>query len=133
MLAWLAMRFGKVIARAMLVGGGLVLAGTVCLAMLSQAEANRHTAQAALVAIEGQAAATFANGLLVGLLAVVVVCSLVGCGYLALRWRLAERTQPALPRPRGRREVLPSPSEPAIYYVQEEGDPATLDLSQWGW
>jgi hypothetical protein len=130
-LLWLLLRFGKAIARAALVGGLLLAGGALTFAALSQAEAHRRTAQAALVAVEGQTAATFTSGLLVGVLAVVVVGALAGGGYLAVRWQLAERRLRALPQQR--RRPLPAGDPPEIVYIDDGVDLTGLDLSQWGW
>jgi hypothetical protein len=144
-LLWLALRFGRHIARALLVGGILAVVVVVALALLSQAGAARQAAQAATVAATGQAAVSVVSAFCMGGLSAVVVAALSTAGLFWLRWaRLRwlvgqnEAFIAQLKRQRLRRRALPhSETTPEVsYIVEDEGDPlpiGELDLSFWGW
>ena len=138
----LLLRFGKILAKWLLIFGGLAVAGVFGLALLFQATATRQAVQAATVAT----GASFGGGILFGLLLAAAAIA----GYFCVRWRLTEhqRLGPhswgwiAGPNARWRRHRPPEQSQPVVYIVEdegmdEEGDALQvlrdLDLSQWGW
>jgi len=95
-LLWLAIRFGKRIARTVLLL--CILAGAVilALAMLSQAGASRQAAKAATEAMSavrvvavGQSVGTVITILTLGAMGMVTVGALGAAGVFWLRWRLA--------------------------------------------
>jgi hypothetical protein len=150
-LLWLALRFGRTIARAVLVLGGLVLAILVAGFLLTQAAANYQAAKAAADAVSVARASTTGltvilvlGALLVGALGALTLGALGIAGYAVLRWRLPTRARVGeggdLPRWMQRRR-LPSSSQPIIYVVEDEPAPSALptqagldvDLAEWGW
>lgn len=138
-LLWIAIRFGRTIARVVLVGGILVIGIVAALALLSQGVANRQTTRAATEAAQAAKAANV--GLSVG--AVVAALCIGGLGTLSvgavgvagfLYWRL--QMEQRLPQRKQRRALPPAQEPPEVVYIVEEGnkvDLAGVDLSQWGW
>ncbi len=129
-LLWLLLKFGRQIARVLLIAGVLVLALMLAAALLEQASATRKVATVATVASVGAAGASI--GMVV--LALVTLTSVGAGGYFWIRWKLAERRRERLAPRRERR--LPDPQQPVTWYVEEEpeGVPlGDLDLSKWGW
>lgn len=140
---WLALRFGRVVALAVLVLGILAVAVLGAGALFVQASANRETAQAAVEAAEaakvagvGQSISLVLVGLLVGAMGAVTVGTMGVSGYAVLRWKLAERAQLGAEQ---QLRALPTASPASdVFYVVEERDEADIDftalnLDQWGW
>jgi len=95
-LAVLLLRFGRLIARALLIAGGLTLAVIVGLAVLNLAEANTEMAQAAQVASAGQTATTAGAMLCIGGLGALALVGVGAASVFYVRWQLSERQQPRL-------------------------------------
>jgi hypothetical protein len=135
-LLWLALRFGRQVARAMLIGGILTLGILTALALLRQASAARQAAKAAIVAVSGQAVSSVVTVFCLGGLTAALVGTMGAAGVFWIRWQLAERNRQRLRR-RTRPKVLPHIDAPEVaYIVEDEGEPlpiGDLDLSFWGW
>lgn len=139
---WLALRFGRVVALAVLVLGVLTVAVLGTGALFTQASANRETARAAVEAAKAAKAASVGQsislvivGLLIGAAGTMTVGALGVSGYAVLRWKLAERAQLVVGQ---RHRALPAASQVSdVFYVVEEDevslDLSTLNLEQWGW
>ena len=129
-LLWLVLRFGRHIARAVLVGGILAVGVIVALALLSQAGAAGQAAKAATVVASGQVIMAFCFGAM----GAVTVGALGLAGYWWVRFRLL--VQHHVQRPR-RQRALPEHKTPDVVYIVEDGPEALsledIDLSQWGW
>ncbi len=153
-VAWLLLRFGKIIARWALIFGGLAAVIIVGLALLSQSTANKEVARTATMAVEAATVTgaglsisavvgVLASAFCVGVLGVALLFAFGGVGYLWIRWRLAEqqkqrgqpgsglvREQPPLPSP----QQLSPPPEPVIYVLESEVENVdALDMAEWGW
>jgi len=149
--SWMLMRFGKVIARAVLAVAGLVIGLVIALAVLAQGAASFQTAQSTeRVAKVAQTNAT-SNMVLVALAGcfggIALLAVIVALGVAGVFWykiRLAERA--CLPTDKGRErarvvapreQALPEPGQqPVVWYVdsgQDRVDLSKVDLSQWGW
>ena len=129
-LLWLVLRFGRQIARAVLVLGILILGILTALALLSQAGAAGQAAKAATVVASGQVIMAFCFGAM----GAVTVGALGLAGYWWVRFRLL--VQHHVQRPR-RQRALPEHKTPDVVYIVEDGSealpPDGIDLSQWGW
>jgi len=126
----LLMKFGQVIARFLLVLGGLIVAGILGLAILEQARATRAVAATASIAATGQAA-TSASLAVIVVLALLFLAAAGGvAAYLYFRQRGRSRWLPgpyaywgqvgAAPGPAG--YPLPAPPVapypyPPVYYI----------------
>ena len=142
LVAWVLMRFGKVIARAVLVVAGLVIGAIIALAVLAQGAASVQTATAAKETAQMAQTASTSNLILVGAVGclsgvalVAVVGALAAAGYFWLKsrkvqdaGRMTHRTPSALPEPQ---------SAPVVWVVgdgqQDSVDLSKVDFSQWGW
>lgn len=119
-------KFGKAIARMLLVAGILAVLLVLATALLNQATATRQVATIA-------AGTTFSTAIL----AVLLLASVGAGGYFGIRWKLAERRQ--LPRSERRRRLAQPEREEreSLYYYEDDDagivDVYELDLSQWGW
>jgi len=154
--AILLLRFGKLIARALLVAAILTIVLVGLLALLTQASANRQTAQAAIEAAEAAKAANVGlslSTLIIGGLVIILLAVTIGAGYLWVRLQLGKsrhqaqrgRWQPGPNALWGRqsqglgRYEQPSLSTPAqqlpIYYlVEDDVEPIESgDFGEWGW
>jgi O-antigen/teichoic acid export membrane protein len=135
-LLWLVLRFGRQIARAVLVLGILILGILTALALLSQASAARQAAKAATVAVSGQAVSSVMTAFCLGGLTAALVSAMGAAGVFWIRWQLAEHNRQRLRR-RTRPKVLPHTNPPeVVYIVEDEDNPlpiGDLDLSFWGW
>ncbi len=142
---WLALRFGRSIALAVLVLGILAVAVLGASALVTQGAANYQTAKAATEAAAAAKAASVGQsittvivalviGLTVGAAGVMTVGALGAAGYFGLRWKLAERGQLLAGQ---RRQALPDTVQPGqVIYVTDESDDVDLagvDLKEWGW
>jgi hypothetical protein len=129
-LLWLVLRFGRQIARAVLVLGILILGILTALALLSQAGAARQAAKAATVVASGQVIMAFCSGAM----GAVTVGALGLAGYWWVRFRLL--AQHHMQRP-SRQRALPEHKTPDVVYIVEDRSEALsledIDLSQWGW
>lgn len=127
-LAWFLLKFGKVLARWVLVFGVLAAVIILGLALLENARATRQAVKVAAMASAGAVGASGVAFLLSGML----LAALGVVGYFALRVRTAEG-RPWLPKRKQRKRRLPS--EPMLYTVEESDviDLADLDLTDWGW
>lgn len=134
-LLWLLLRFGRQIARAVIVVGILAVGVIVALALLAQASASRQAAQAATIAATGQAATSLVLAMGIGALAVVAVGGLGGAGVFWVRWKLAEQRRERIASRQRRVLPEPAPDPPASYVVEDEDivDLADVDLARWGW
>ena len=157
--AILLLRFGKIIARALLVAAILAAITIGLLALFTQAGANRETAQAATQAAEaaktasvGQSLTAVFSTLCIGGLVTVLLASLGGAGYLwvRLQWTRNQLGNPRRQAPRGnwlsgpnalwgRNErdslhygTLPAQQYPPIVY-QMEAEPEPTDGDFQGW
>jgi len=152
-LAWFLLKFGKVLARAALVAGVIVLAIILSLALLQNATSDTSSAckncknyhlvvgalqnattakRAVTVATVAGAGAAGVSGVAV-LLGGLLVAALGAVGYLAVKVKLLERGGlPLLPRRKKRQET--SSVERVVYLQRDEQDADTvdLDLSEWG-
>ena len=130
-LLWLALRFGRVIARALLIAGGIVLAGIVALSGLVSSLASFQTARTAQTAIRATSITSGLAGVVIGGLVVVSLGAVGVAGFFYLKWKLAEHQKQL---PQRRRRALPQ-REPEIVYIVEDGnvDLDGVDLAQWGW
>ena len=135
-LLWLAVRFGRQVARAVLIGGILALGILTALALLSQASAARQAAKAATVAASGQMVSSVVTAFCLGGLTAALVGAMGAAGVFWIRWQLAERNRRQL-RQRTRPRVLPHTDPPEVVYILEDEDEllpiGDLDLSLWGW
>lgn len=145
--AWLAMRFGRVIAL-LLAGGGILTAIVLGVGALgTQAAANLQTATVAKEAVEAVKVASVGQsitsvlvalgvGLAIGGMGIVTLGAVGVAGLFAVRYNLAERDNL---RPAGgrRRRRLPDAVQPgAVIYVADVDDGVDLagvDLEAWGW
>ncbi len=141
--AWLALRFGRVIAL-FLAGVGILVAVVLGVGALgTQAAANYQTATAAKEAVQVAQTANITNLALVGAVGciggvalVAVVGALGVAGYFWLKSRQVQKP-PAMttqPRPVGLPDGQPSP----VVWVVGDGQPGgvnleNVDLSRWGW
>jgi amino acid transporter len=143
--SWVLMRFGKIIARAVLVVAALVIGAIVALAVLAQGAASVQTATAAKKTAQVAQTTATGNLLLVGavgcvggfaLLAVVVALGIAGVfwykAHLAERDR--DRARITTPRP----QALPEPQQTPVVWVMGDGqhdavDLSKVDFSRWGW
>ena len=92
-LLWLALRFGRQVARAMLIGGILTLGILTALALLRQASAARQAAKAAIVAASGQAVSSVVTVFCLGGLTAALAGAMGAAGVFWIRWQLAERNR----------------------------------------
>jgi len=146
--AWLAMRFGRVIAL-FLAGAGILLAIVLGVGALgTQAAANLQTATVAKEAVEavkvqavGQSITSvivaLGVGLAVGGMGIVTLGALGVAGWAAVSYRLAERDNKRMLGER-QRQRLPESAQPGqVIYVTDDVDDgvdlAGLDLQGWGW
>jgi len=159
----LLLRFGKIIARALLIAGILAAIIVGLLALFTQAGANRETAQAAIQAAEaaktasvGQSLTAVFSTLCIGGLATVFLASLGGAGYLwvRLQWtrnQLGNSHHEApgnwLSGPNAlwgrdkQPDTLPAQQQsysPIVYQMEAEPEPIDGDFQgwnfeQWGW
>ncbi len=142
---WLALRFGRAIALAVLALGILAVAVMGAGALLTQGAANYQTAKAATEAASAAKAASVGQsvttvivalvaGLAIGAAGLTTVAALGAAGYFGLRYKLAERGQLLAGQ---RRRPLPGAAQPGqVIYVTDEPDGVDLagvDLKEWGW
>ena len=125
--AWLLLRFGKIIGRALLVAGVLVAIIVGLLALLTQAGANRQTAQAAIEAAEaaktasaGQSLTAVFSTLCIGGLGAAFLAALGGAGYLWVQLQLAQHTQLGKPRRQALRKGGWRPGPNALWGRDDE-------------
>lgn len=131
-LAWLLLRFGKVIGRWTLILGSIAIVMVFALAVLENSRATSRTAQAVQVATIGQTTTSTVAMLCIGGLGAVALAALGVAGYFYARWRLMKRRVEQLPRQR--RRTLPDHKQPVMYVDNSDSfDLAGVDLSQWGW
>lgn len=131
-LLWLALRFGRQIAWAVLVVGILAVGIITSLALLTQASANRETAQAVKVVSMGQSFTLVASVACAGMLSMAAVGA---AGLFWLRWKLEKRRW-QLPQHSPRRNLPHREPPEVVYIVEDEGDAlpiGDLDLTRWGW
>jgi flagellar basal body-associated protein FliL len=140
--AWVVMRFGRSIAKALLTMALLVIGLVVALAVMGQSAASYQTATAAKETAEVAKTAATGNLLMVGALGcvggtsfVVVIGALGIAGYFWFKSRRVEQEQTRVAIPR--QQALPQPpqAEPVVYYVSGEQDSVLngVDLSKYGW
>jgi hypothetical protein len=142
----LVLRFGRRIARVLLIVGALAAVGLGSFVLLSQALANQVTARAALetarvarTATTGQTIVTVMVVLALGAMGVVTLGAIGFGGFWWVRWRLSERRLVQLPRrqpQRARAKALLEQPPQVVYIVRDPDDGvdlADVDLSQWGW
>ncbi|MCP4542294.1 MAG: hypothetical protein GY832_34665 [Chloroflexi bacterium] len=146
-LLWLTMRFSKVIAFGILILGILAVAILGAASLTTQAAANYQTAKVATKAVEaarvsavGQSVTTvliiLGAGLALGLMGTITASAVGVSGYIALRWKLAERRLLVNGQ---RRQALPETAEAGqVICVVDEADSvrvdlAGLNLAEWGW
>ena len=118
----LLIKFGQVIARFLLVLGGLIVAGIIGLAFLEQARATRAVAATASIAATGQAATSASLAVIVVLVLLFLAAAGGVAAYLYFRRRGRSRWLPgpyaywgqvgAAPGPAG----YPLPAPPGIPY-----------------
>ncbi len=137
--SWALVRFGKVIARAVIVGAAVIIGAIVALAVLAQSASSFQTAQAAeRVAKVAQTSAN-TNMLmvaLVGLFGGVALTAVLGAlGFAGYVWIKSQRQQTALSLPRRQTQIeQPMQAEPVVWYVgQEQQQHQDVDLSRMGW
>ena len=100
----LSIRFGRQIARGLLIIGGLAAVIAIAYALAEQARASRQAAKAASIAAAGQAVESVAVTLLATLLVIVVILAAAAVVYLLFRIKRAEsgRGRKWLPGPNAR-------------------------------
>ena len=141
--AWVLMRFGKVIARAVLTIAAVVIGGIVALAVLAQGAASFQTAQSAeRVAKVAQTSATSNLVLVAGVgcfggVAVVAVIGAVGVAlcFWVKSHQVQKPTQLTTPR---QSAALPEPQPSPVVWIVGDGQQSAVnldgvDFSQWGW
>jgi hypothetical protein len=142
LLGFLLLRFGRAIARFLLIVAALAIVGLIAVAIVNQAQANRVTAEAAIQAAQATHAATVGHSMATlvtgGLLALII--ALAGAGYCYYRWR---RSEQHMSSPHQTRATLPTGQQsnhlpPVIYIPQpppriDDCDLSGIDTSEWGW
>lgn len=130
-LAWLLLRFGKTIARWILIFGVLAAVIILGLALLAHAQSTQTAVRAATVVGAGAAG--------VSALAVILTLMLLAAtgiiGWLAVRLKVTEGKRGHSLSPRSkRRQLSQNPeSEPTLFVLESEAEEDTVDLSRWGW
>lgn len=140
LIAWLLLRFSKIIARALLIAAVLTIVIIISFALLTQASANRQIAEAAKTTSLGLSLSL----LIIGALVIALLAALGVVGYLWLRLRLTERHphdtwQPG-PNALWRRKQTPLPPAaqppPVVYLVEPQPTEAVQEgwgFEEWGW
>jgi chromate transport protein ChrA len=130
-LAWLLLRFGKIIARWVLIFGVLAAVIILGLVLLAHAQATQTAVRAATVAGAGAAG--------ISAMAVILTLMLLTAagiiGWLAVRLKVAEgKSEHSLPPRPKRQRFAPKPEpEPMIFVLESETEEDIIDLSRWGW
>lgn len=111
-LGYLLLKFGQVIAKFLLILGGLIVAGIFALALLEQARATRAVAATAAISATGQAATSAILSAAVVLILFLLVAGGAVAAYLYLR------------RQRQRRQRTAWTPGPYAYWGQQAGSQA---------
>lgn len=127
LMAWLLMRFGKAIARAVLVGAVVIIGGVLAVAAVGQSAANFQQSRATVEVAQAAQTASISNLLLVGAVGCfggIALMAVIGAlAFAGVVWWKAQQVERqvqsvALPKQRQRpRQALP----PEVIYVDDGG------------